>query len=213
MRLRNIRGAREAVEASGYCVRDPHGQKGQWRALFPRCERLYLEIGCGKGRFLRETALRHPESGFIGIERYASVLYKAVSRMPEHAPDNIRFAMMDATLLAEVFAAQEADGIFLNFSDPWPKERHRERRLVSTSFLRRYDRVLAPDGEIAFKTDNAALFDFCLEQAPLAGFIVRAMTYDLHADPVMGEGNVMTEYEQRFSREGHPIMKCIMTRA
>ena len=213
MRLRNIPGAREAVSASPWCVQDAPERKGRWRELFETDAPLYVEIGSGKGRFLIETARRHPDRLYIGVERYSTVIYKALRKLPEDAPGNLRFVLMDAVLIGEMFAPGEADGIFLNFSDPWPKERHAERRLTSRTFLARYDSVLAPDGRVAFKTDNRALFDWSVEQVVPAGWQIEALTYDLHADQRLCEGNVMTEYEERFSSEGHPICKYIIFRS
>lgn len=210
MRLRNIPGAREAVAASPYCVQDVHAYRGRWRELFPGKRHLYLEIGCGKGRFLIETAQRYPEDAFLGMERFSTVLYKALKKLPDPAPENLRFLLLDAEILTEVFAPGEVDGIYLNFSDPWPKERHRERRLTSAAFLRRYREILSADAEIAFKTDNRGLFDFSLEEAERAGFHIVRKTFDLHAEEEMRRDNVMTEYEERFVSAGKPVCKYII---
>ena len=210
MRLRNIPGAREAVAASPCCVQEIHAHRGHWRELFPGKKRLSLEIGCGKGNFLIRTAELHPGEAFLGIEQSSTVLYKALKKLGDVPPDNLRFLCTDAMILTELFAPGELDGIYLNFSDPWPKERHRERRLTSAAFLRRYEEVLAEDAVIAFKTDNRALFDFSLEEAARAGWRVVALTHDLHADEAMREGNVMTEYEERFVSAGHPVCKYII---
>ena len=213
MRLRNIPGAREAVSASPWCIQDAPALKGKWRTLLAEDAPLYVEIGSGKGRFLTEMARRYPDRLYIGIERYSTVIYKALRKLPEHAPGNLRFVLMDAVLLGEVFETGEVDGIYLNFSDPWPKERHAERRLTSCTFLARYSEILAPDGKVAFKTDNRMLFDWSVEQVVPAGWEIEALTYDLHADETLSEGNVMTEYEERFSAEGHPICKYIIFRS
>ena len=216
MRLRNIPGAREAVENSPCVVQDPHARKGCWRSLFAEnsADRLplHVEIGAGKGRFLAGMAQNHADCAFVGIERYATVLYKALRRMPEDVKDRIRFVCMDAELIAEVFDRGEVDRLYLNFSDPWPKARHENRRLTSRSFLARYERILRPGGVIAFKTDNRALFDWSLEEAELAGWRFLEQTFDLHADARLCEGNVMTEYEEKFSAQGHPICKYIITK-
>ncbi|MBR5970417.1 MAG: tRNA (guanosine(46)-N7)-methyltransferase TrmB [Lachnospiraceae bacterium] len=210
MRLRNIPGAREAVAASPFCVQDTHAYRGRWRELFPGKERLYLEIGCGKGRFLIETAALRPTDAFLGMERFSTVLYKALRKLPEPAPDNLRFLLLDAEILTEIFDRGEVDGIYLNFSDPWPKERHRERRLTSARFLRRYREILSEDAVIEFKTDNRSLFDFSLEEAEREGCRILQKTFDLHADEAMREGNVMTEYEERFVSAGHPVCKYVI---
>ena len=213
MRLRNMKGAREAVSASAWCVKDAQAWKGRWRTLFPDADVLEVEIGSGKGRFLIESARRNRNRAYIGIERYSTVIYKALRKLPDDAPGNLRFVLLDAVLLETVFADGEIDRIYLNFSDPWPKARHAERRLTSRTFLSLYDRVLAPGGRVEFKTDNRALFDWSVEQIAPAGFSVSAITYDLHADEILAAGNVMTEYEERFSSAGHPICKYVIVRS
>lgn len=214
MRLRNIPGAREEVKASPLCVMDAAAYRGRWRTLFPACKGLKLEIGAGKGQFLIRQALLHPEDAFLGMERYATVIFKALKKLDGQTPavTNLRFLPMDATLIESCFDGGELDTIYLNFSDPWPKARHAERRLTSATFLRRYDRVLKKDGFIEFKTDNRALFDWSLEEAGHAGWEIVSHTFDLHADEEQVKGNVMTEYEERFSSMGHPICKYIIRR-
>ena len=212
MRLRNVPGAREAVEQSPHVVQDPHALKGCWRSLFAENGTLHLEIGAGKGNFLFGMAKNHPDIAYVGIERYATVLFKALNKMPEDLADRIKFVRMDAELVAEVFAEGEADRIYLNFSDPWPKARHEHRRLTSRAFLERYARILVPEGHVEFKTDNRALFDWSVEEAESAGWRMLEKTFDLHADARLCEGNVMTEYEERFSAQGNRICKYIIQR-
>ena len=166
---------------------------------------LHLEIGTGKGRFLTTMAAEHADCHFAGVERYASVLYKALRRCAEEELTNVRFLCADASALCDWFAPGEVKRIYLNFSDPWPKKRHARRRLTSGDYLRRYEQVLTPDGSVIFKTDNAVLFEDALEQAREAGWTFLRVTHDLHADPGMMEGNVMTEYEEKFSARGNPI--------
>ena len=202
MRLRNIPGAREAVEASPYVVQDPRGMKGCWRSLFPEGLPLHVEIGAGKGSFLTGMALLHEDRAYVGIEKYATVLYKALRKLSEEGTDRLRFVRMDAELVAEVFDPGEADRIYLNFSDPWPKARHEHRRLTSRTFLSRYEQILTKGGRIEFKTDNRRLFDWSVEEAHLAGWTILEQTTDLHGDQRLREGNVMTEYEARFSSMG-----------
>lgn len=213
MRLRNIPGARTAVEESPFVVQEPQALKGRWRSLFADKQALHVEIGAGKGNFLFGMAECHADTGFIGIERYATVLYKALNKMPEAAAASVRLVRMDAELVAEVFDTYEADRIYLNFSDPWPKARHEHRRLTSRAFLERYAKILAPEGVIEFKTDNRALFDWSVGEAHLAGWRILEQTHDLHADARLCEGNVMTEYEEKFSSQGHPICKYIIKRS
>ncbi|MCI8403062.1 MAG: tRNA (guanosine(46)-N7)-methyltransferase TrmB [Lachnospiraceae bacterium] len=209
MRLRNIPRAKEAVPASSFVINEPERYRGSWQQLFGDSHPLHLEIGMGKGRFLRDMAARHPEINYIGIERYTSVLLRAIERIgQEEAPSNYRFLCLDATRLGDIFAPGEVDRIYLNFSDPWPKERHARRRLTSASFLHLYEQVLKKGKTVEFKTDNQELFDFSLESAKEAGWRILAFTRDLHRD-AMGEGNVMTEYEEKFSQRGNPICKMI----
>ena len=209
MRLRNIPGAEEKIEASPFVVQDPASFRGRWKeAVFPGVKRFYLEIGCGKGIFLHTLSERDPETGFLGIEKMSSVLLRAVEKFGAEEQANLRFLRMDAENITECFAPGEVDRIYLNFSDPWPKDRHHKRRLTSREFLARYAEVLSPGGTLEFKTDNEALFDFSLEELSAVHWTVTAMTRDLHRSP-MNEGNVMTEYEDRFSTLGNRILKLI----
>ena len=172
---------------------------------------LRIEVGMGKGRFLMNLACAYPQINYIGIEMYSSVLIRAIQKAEviEPCPQNFRFIRMDAQALETVFAPGEVDRIYLNFSDPWPKARHAHRRLTSQTFLRRYEKILKKGGQIEFKTDNRELFEYSLEEIAVAGWNLLAETRDLHHDPVLSEGNVMTEYEERFSMKGNPICKLI----
>ena len=196
MRLRNIPGANEAVAASPYCIQNAAEHRGQWHAFFENDHPIHIEIGMGKGRFLMDLAALHPEINYIGIERYTSVLLRAVQKMDTLQLPNVHFLCEDAAKLPEIFAPEEVDRIYLNFSDPWPKDRHAKRRLTSRQFLERYDKVLKGDGQIEFKTDNVGLFDFSLEEIDAAGWNLDAFTRDLHHDTAMNEGNIMTEEQQ-----------------
>ena len=149
---------------------------------------------------------------FIGIEKYSSVLLRAIQKMEEEELPNVKFIRMDAEDIDTVFAEGELERIYLNFSDPWPKDRHAKRRLPSRQFLARYDKILKKDGVIEFKTDNRPLFDFAVEETEPAGWKIKELTYDLHADARLCEGNVMTEYEEKFSSQGNPICKYIIFR-
>lgn len=165
----------------------------------------------GKGKFIMELAQKHPETNFIGIERYSSVLLRALQKREELEIPNIYFMCVDAKELGEIFAPGEVEKIYLNFSDPWPKDRHAKRRLTSPDFMKVYDQVLAKDGRVEFKTDNQDLFTYSLEAIPEAGWTIEAFTRDLHHSD-MAEGNVMTEYETKFSAMGNPICKLIASR-
>ncbi len=214
MRLRNIPGAQEAVAAHPLCDSDETPLAGQWNGIFDNTHPLYLEIGTGKGQFLVTLASQHPELNFVGIEMFDSVLVRALQRVDANDPPlaNIRFLRMNAENICAMFAPGEVARIYLNFSDPWPKERHAKRRLTSARYLERYDKILAPDGQIEFKTDDQDLFRFSLEQAEEAGWTLLACTCDLHYDEEMSAENVMTEYEERFTGEGKPIYKMIVSR-
>ncbi len=212
MRLKNVPGSREAIAESDFVVHEPESVKGCWRALYGNNNPLHIEIGMGKGKFIYEMAKLHPEINYVGIEKYSSVLLRAIQKMEQEALANLKFIRMDAEEIENVFAENEVDRIYLNFSDPWPKDRHAKRRLPSKEFLARYDTFLKKEGFLEFKTDNRALFDFALEQLPEAGWQAEAVTYDLHHDVKMSEGNVMTEYEEKFSSIGNPICKYIIYR-
>ena len=212
MRLRNIKGATEAIESSPYCIQAPAEMKNPWREFFGNDNPIHIEVGMGKGRFLMNLAALHPDINYIGIERYTSVLLRAIQKMEEAPLPNVHFICMDADELPEVFDEKSIDKIYLNFSDPWPKDRHAKRRLTSRQFLARYDQILKPDGVLEFKTDNRPLFDFAVEELEPAGWQAKVITYDLHSDASLMEGNVMTEYEEKFSSIGNPICKYIIFR-
>lgn len=215
MRLRNIPRAEGTIQAHKAVIKRPEAQKGCWSQVFGNKNPIHIEIGMGKGQFLLNMALQFPEINFVGIERYSSVLLRAVEKFDEeefHLLENVRFVCMDARDVEEVFAPDEVEKIYLNFSDPWPKARHAKRRLTSTEFLARYEKILVPGGKVEFKTDNTELFNFSLEQVKEAGWILEHYTYDLHHHEVMNQGNIMTEYEEKFSAKGHPINKLIAVR-
>lgn len=212
MRLRNIPGAQEEMLVNPFVVQQPEGLRGRWKQeVFGNGAPLYVEIGCGKGRFLAEMAETHPEVNFLGIEKFSSVLLRAVQKRAGLMDVHLFFLRFDAEGITEIFAPGEVDRIYLNFSDPWPKDRHWKRRLTSTEFLKRYDQVLAPGGTIEFKTDNEGLFDFSVESAKEAGWEIPVLTRDLYHSPY-AQGNVLTEYEDRFATLGKPIFKMIITR-
>lgn len=212
MRLRNISGSRDVIAQSKYVIHEPEKQKGNWKQVFGNGQPLYVEIGMGKGKFLHTLAKLHPERNYVGIEKYSSVLLRAIQKMEEEELENLVFIRMDAEEITEVFEKGEVAGIYLNFSDPWPKDRHAKRRLPSGTFLARYNEIVAEGGKIEFKTDNRPLFDFAVEELAESDWKADVVTYDLHADAVLVEGNVMTEYEEKFSALGNPICKYILSR-
>lgn len=230
MRLRNIPRAEGVLKAHPVVVKNEKANKGKWRQEFGNWQPIHIEIGMGKGSFLLTMAEQNPEINYIGIERYSSVLLRAVEKyeerggkepliLPESEDErefqirgelpNIRFVCMDAAELADVFAEGELERIYLNFSDPWPKKRHARRRLTSREFFERYHKVLALGGRVEFKTDNSELFRFSLKEAEESGWKLAAYTWDLHRDEEMNRGNVMTEYEAKFSGRGNAIHKMI----
>ena len=211
MRLKNVKGSRERIAANEYALKDVEQNKGSWKEFFGDGKPIHIEIGMGKGKFLMEMARRHPNIHYIGIEKFSSVLVRAVQKMEEEPLPNIHFIRMDAEYICNVFEKGEVEEIYLNFSDPWPKERHTKRRLTSHQFLERYDKILKEGGSIQFKTDNRDLFDFSVEEIRSAGWIIDQCTYDLHHSDFL-EGNVMTEYEERFVAEEKPICKVTFHR-
>ncbi len=217
MRLRNIPGSREVIAESRYCIPEATlgERKGNWSEIFTHKAPLCIEIGMGKGRFITDMAETYPDSNFIGIEKYSSVLLRALQKREEMAAqgkdlDNLFYIRMDAETITDVFAPEEVDVIYLNFSDPWPKDRHAHRRLPSPQFLERYSQILAKDGRLEFKTDNDGLYAFALESAKKSGWKILGETFDLHHDAAMNAGNIMTEYEERFSSKGNLIHKMII---
>lgn len=212
MRLKNVPGADDVIANSRLVVKSPEKIKGTWKQVFGNEHPVHIEIGMGKGQFIYGMAKLHPDINYIGIEKYSSVLLRAVQKMEQEMLPNLLFIRMDAEDVAEVFAEGEVDKIYLNFSDPWPKDRHAKRRLPSRQFLERYDKFLKKDGLLEFKTDNRQLFDFAVEELPEAGWFIEKITYDLHKDQDLMQGNIMTEYEEKFSSKGNVIYKYIIRR-
>ncbi len=218
MRLRNIPAARPAIENSRFCIGNPETYKGQWNRFFQNDNPLRIEIGMGKGQFILTQAQMHQDINYLGLERYESVMYRAVQRLEAEEGteeyQNLRLICCDAVDLAEFFEKDEIEGIYLNFSDPWPKARHAKRRLTSRRFLNIYEKVLKEGGFVEFKTDNVDLFAFSKEELKEAdNWTIEELTEDLHAagqeaKPLLID-NVQTEYEDKFVAEGKPIHKLI----
>ena len=192
MRLRNVPGAREVMIENKYVFTEPEGMKGTWKDVFGNSNPVHIEIGMGKGVFITTLASQNPDINYVGIEKYSSVLLRAVEKQDELQLPNLRFIRMDAENINE--------------------DRHAKRRLTSRQFFARYDQMLKKEGRVEFKTDNKALFDFSVEEVKEAGWILEECTYDLHNDTRLNEGNVMTEYEKKFSELGNPICKLIADR-
>ena len=216
MRLKNVPGSREAIEASEYVIQDPFSLRGNWKSIFGNDHPIRIEIGMGKGRFITELSRRNPDINYIGIEKFSSVLIRAVEKVEasekDHAFSNLRFIRMDAGDIEKVFEGGEVDRIYLNFSDPWPKDRHAKRRLPGSAFLKLYDKILKAGGKIEFKTDNRQLFDYAVSELENSIWKAELITYDLHAEPELMKENVMTEYEEKFSSKGNSICKYIIYR-
>jgi tRNA (guanine-N7-)-methyltransferase len=217
MRLRNIPGAKDAITESRFVIQNPQENKSRWSSVFPKEQPLHIEVGMGKGRFLMDMARLHPDINYVGIEMYDSVLLRALQKREEleesgEGLENLFFMRVDARNLPDIFMQEEVDRVYLNFSDPWPKARHAKRRLTSREFLERYDKILAKDGVVEFKTDNRELFEFSLEEVRESKWKLLAHTFDLHHNEEMMQGNVMTEYEEKFSSMGNPICKMVIAR-
>ena len=212
MRLRNVPGSREAIADSPLAINEPKELKGKWNEEFGNNNPIRIEIGMGKGKFITQLAMENPDINYVGIEKYSSVLIRAIEKCEDIEIKNLRFIRMEAEYIQDVFEKDEVDRIYLNFSDPWPKDRHAKRRLTSRQFFARYDQMLKKTGRVEFKTDNKDLFDFSVEEVKEAGWILEECTYDLHNDARLNEGNVMTEYVKKFSEMGNPICKLIADR-
>ena len=201
MRLRNVKGAKEVIDASKYVIKDYEKHKGKFNELFKNSNPIYIEIGMGKGNFIINMARLYPNINFIGIEKFDSVMVRAVQKLEEENLDNLKLIKMDAENIDEVFNC-EIDKIFLNFSDPWPKDRHEKRRLTSLNFLKKYDNLFKDKKNIVFKTDNRKLFEYSIKSFTDYDYKINNISLDLHNDDLI---NVETEYEIKFSSKGFPI--------
>ena len=201
MRLKNIKGASEKILLGKYFINNPSEYKGKWHKLFNNNNPIYVEIGMGKGNFIIKNALNNPNINYIGIEMYDSVILRAVEKTNELELNNLYLVRMDARLIEDIFD-KEIDLIYLNFSDPWPKDRHAKRRLTSPRFLERYDKIFKGTKKIIMKTDNNPLFDYSLETLKEYGYILSNVTRDLHKDK---DNIITTEYEDKFTSKGIKI--------
>ena len=207
MRMRKKKNLSSRMDACGaLLVQDPAAEKGRWRARKPDAVRLRLELGCGKGRFTAETAAAHPSDLYVAVERVPDAMVIAMERCQALGLTNVFFIDGDAASLEQYFAPGEVDLIYINFCDPWPSVKHSRRRLTHEGFLRGYRRVLREGGQVHFKTDNRALFEWSLFQFPKAGFTLSEVTRNLHEQGVQG---VMTDYEEKFHALGTPINRCV----
>ena len=206
MRLRNVRGASEVIENSIYVIKNYEGYKGKFNTIFLNSNPIHIEIGMGKGDFIINMAKKYPNINFIGIEKYDSVLVRAIEKIDDVIL-NLRFIRMDATNIEDIFY-KEVETIYLNFSDPWPKKRHSDRRLSSEKFLKRYDSLFKSDKKIIMKTDNIKLFEFSIESFTNYNYKIQEISLDLYNDDI--KDNVQTEYERKFHDKGYPIYKIIV---
>jgi len=207
MRMRKKKNLIPRMEAcADYLVSDPQQWKGRWHERFGHDGSIHLEIGCGKGKFITEMAQANPDTLFIAVERVESVLLLALEKAKALQLSNLLFLSTDAALLDEVFAADEIDRVYLNFSDPWPPKKQWKRRLSHRNMLKIYDGFLAPGGEIQMKTDNRGLFEFSLCEFSQFGYVLYDVTFDLHHTDTP---NIMTEYETSFAEKGMNIYRCV----
>lgn len=201
MRLKNIKGASDKIKEGKYFVLNPNEYKGKWQKLFNNDNPIYLEIGMGKGKFIMENAISNPNINYIGIEMYDSVILRAIEKTNDLDINNLYLIRMDARLIEEVFD-KEIDLIYLNFSDPWPKDRHAKRRLTSFRFLARYDKIFKGNRKIVMKTDNIDLFNYSVESLKEYGYTISNLSNDLHSER---DDIITTEYEDKFTNRGIKI--------
>ena len=202
MRLRNVKGAKEIIESSNYVVLDYKKYRGNYNKLFKNNNPIYVEIGMGKGKFIIDNAIKYPNINFIGIEKYDSVVVRAIQKLEDKDISNLKIIRMDALEITDVFD-KEVSRIYLNFSDPWPKDRHEHRRLSSDIFLKKYDLIFKDNKNIVMKTDNRNLFEYSVKSFVNYGYKINDISLDLHQANYLD--NIMTEYEEKFVSKGSPI--------
>ena len=203
MRLRNVKGASEIINSSPYIIKNYEEYKGHFKDIFSNNNPLHIEIGMGKGDFIIGMAKKYPDINFIGIEKFDSVIVRAIEKINEDIP-NLRLIRMDANEIEKVFY-KEIDTIYLNFSDPWPKNRHENRRLTSKNFLSKYDSLFSGINHIIMKTDNRKLFEYSIISFSNYGYTIEDISLDMYKEDL--SDNIKTEYETKFSSLGYPIYK------
>lgn len=204
MRLRNVKGATDIINSSKYIILNPKEFRGNYKDIFKNNNPIYIEIGMGKGNFIIENAIKYPNINFIGIEKFDSVIVRAIEKVNNEDIPNLKFIRMDADDIDEVFN-KEIDVLYLNFSDPWPKKRHEKRRLTHTNFLIKYDNIFKNKKRIVFKTDNRKLFEFSIIELTNYKYKINDISLNLYKDDI--KDNIPTEYEKKFSSKGFPIYK------
>ncbi len=206
MRMRKKPNLVPRMEAcSDIWIRDPETKRGHWRELYPQCREIRLEVGCGKGKFTAETAAAEPDILLIAMERVPEAMVMAMEKVKNMGLTNVFFIGDDVAKVADLFAPGEIDLLYINFCDPWPPKKHAKRRLTHVDFLALYKKIMKPGSEIHFKTDNAPLFEFSLEQFQEAHFLLKNVTRNLHENGPVG---IMTGYEEKFYGLGTPINRC-----
>ena len=206
MRMRRMQNLEPRMEkCADYRIEDPAAHKGSWRQLKPDCTALWVEVGCGKGKFTAETAQANPDVLLIAVERCREAMVVAMEKARDMGLTNVYYIDMDVANIEDIFAPGEIDRLFINFPDPWPRKKNAKRRLPHRGFLNKYCRVVRQGGEFHFKTDNAPLFAFSLEEFAACGLEVKNLTFDLHKDGIVG---IMTGYEEKFHSLGTPINRC-----
>ena len=207
MRMRRKKHREERMECcSELMIKDILEYKYDIKAVFDEDKPLYIEIGCGKGGFISETARQNPDVNFIAFEKNLDVLVLAMEKVQQMGLKNVKFVSGDAQALGDMETKSKVQRIYINFCDPWPKAGHKKRRLTHENYLLIYKRLVGQGGEIHFKTDNRGLFEFSLNSFADFGLKLKNITLDLHSSNF--EGNVMTEYEKLFSEKGQPIYRC-----
>ncbi len=206
MRMRRMKNLDARMEGTiAYRITDPAAHQGAWRELKPDCTALWVEVGCGKGKFTAETAAANPDVLLIAVERCREAMVVAMEKAQGMGLKNVFFIDMDVANIEEIFAAGEMDRLFINFPDPWPRKKNAKRRLTHRSFLDKYCRTVKEGGEIHYKTDNAPLFEFSVEEFAACGLQVNNLTRNLHEHGIVG---IMTGYEEKFHGLGTPINRC-----
>ena len=206
MRMRKMKNLEPRLEkCAEYRIFDPETHKGSWRQLMPGCKALWVEVGCGKGKFTAETAAANPDVLLIAVERCREAVVVAMEKAQNMGLKNVFYIDMDVAEIENIFAPQEIDRLFINFPDPWPRKKNAKRRLTHRGFLDKYCRVVRENGEIHYQTDNAPLFEFSVEEFAACGLEVKNLTRDLHANGPVG---IMTGYEEKFYGLGTPINRC-----
>jgi tRNA (guanine-N7-)-methyltransferase len=205
MRLRNVKYAKELIHSyPDYVILKPKNHKGQWQDLFDNDQALNVEIGCGKGKFIYESAFKDPKTNYIGIEKFDSVIVRALEKLILEPLDNIKLIRFDATHILDIFGKGEVDHLYLNFSDPWPKRRYEKRRLTSPRFLNRYHQILKDGAQIEMKTDNYSLFEYSMMMFnDHPEYTIMDMSLDLYKN--LPSTNIQTEFEMKFVEEDKPI--------